>query len=88
MNEAEVIEIGREAILVMLQMTMPLMVISLVVGVIISLFQAMTQIQEQTITFAPKLLVMFVALLVLLPFMINSIVNFTERLMDRIATIN
>lgn len=88
MNEAEVIEIGREAILVMLQMTMPLMVISLIVGVVISLFQAMTQIQEQTITFAPKLLVMFVALLALLPFMINSITNFTERLMDRIASIN
>lgn len=88
MNEAEVIEIGREAILVMLKMTMPLMLISLIVGVVISLFQAMTQIQEQTITFAPKLLVMFVALLVLLPFMINAITSFTERLMDRISSIN
>lgn len=88
MNEAEVIEIGRESILVMLQMTLPLMVISLLVGVIISLFQAMTQIQEQTITFAPKLVVMFVALLVLLPYMISSITTFTERLMDRIASIS
>ncbi|MCX8500120.1 MAG: flagellar biosynthetic protein FliQ, partial [Alphaproteobacteria bacterium] len=61
MNEAEVIDIGRQAIIVLLQISLPMLVISLLVGIVISLFQAMTQIQEQTLTFAPKLVVMLVA---------------------------
>lgn len=87
MNESETIEIAREAIIVLLQMTVPLMAVSLIVGLVISLFQALTQIQEQTITFAPKIIIMFVALLVLLPFMISSLSTFTERLMDRIISL-
>jgi flagellar biosynthetic protein FliQ len=87
MNEADTVEIAREAILVMLQVAGPLMIISLVVGIAISLFQALTQIQEVTLTFVPKIVVMFVALLVLLPFMLSSLSNFTERLMDRIISL-
>jgi len=63
------------------------MVISLVVGLVISLFQALTQIQEQTLTFVPKIVVMFVSLLVLLPFMLSTLITFTERLVDRIVSI-
>jgi flagellar biosynthesis protein FliQ len=87
MNEADTLEIAREAILVMMQVAGPMMLISLVVGISISLFQAMTQLQEQTLTFAPKIMIMSVALLVLLPFMISSITTFTERLMDRIVSL-
>jgi flagellar biosynthesis protein FliQ len=58
-----------------------------VVGITISLFQAMTQLQEQTLTFAPKIIIMSVALFVLLPFMLSSITSFTERLMDRIVSL-
>ena len=54
MNEAEVIDIGRQAIIVLLQISLPMLAISLLVGIVISLFQAMTQIQEQTLTFAPS----------------------------------
>ena len=87
MSEADTLEIAREAILVMLQVSGPMMLLSLVVGISISLFQAMTQLQEQTLTFAPKIIIMSVALFVLLPFMLSSITSFTERLMDRIISL-
>ena len=87
MNEADTLEIARESILVMLQVAGPMMLLSLVVGIVISLFQAMTQLQEQTLTFAPKIIIMSVALFVLLPFMLSSITTFTERLMDRIVSL-
>jgi flagellar biosynthetic protein FliQ len=87
MNEADLLEITRESILVLLQISGPMMVISLVVGVGISLFQTLTQIQEQTISFVPKIVIMFVSLLVLLPFMIAQLTTFTERIMDRIISI-
>ena len=84
MSEADTVEIAREAILVLLQVSGPLMLISLVVGLVISLFQAVTQIQEMTLTFVPKIVVIFVSLLVLFPFMLSSLSHFYERLMDRI----
>ena len=87
MNEADTLEIVREAILVLLQLAAPLMLLSLVVGLVISLFQTVTQIQEMTLTFVPKIVVLFVALLVLLPFMLSSLSTFTERLMDRIIAL-
>jgi flagellar biosynthetic protein FliQ len=87
MNEADTLEIAREAILVLLQVSLPLMLISLAVGLVISMVQAVTQLQEVTLTFVPKIIVMFVALLVLLPFMLASLTTFTERLMDRIVAL-
>jgi flagellar biosynthesis protein FliQ len=87
MNEADTLEIAREAILVLLQVSGPLMLISLGVGLVISMIQAVTQLQEVTLTFVPKIVVMFVALLVLLPFMLSSLTTFTERVMDRIVSL-
>jgi flagellar biosynthetic protein FliQ len=87
MNEADTLEIAREAILVLLQVSGPLMLISLGVGLVISMIQAVTQLQEVTLTFVPKIVVMFVALLVLLPFMLASLSTFTERMMDRIVAL-
>jgi len=86
-NEASIVELARESIIVLLQVSGPLMLISLVVGLVISLFQALTQIQEQTLTFVPKIVILFVAMLVLLPFMISTLVAFTERLIDRIISL-
>jgi flagellar biosynthetic protein FliQ len=83
-NEADTVEIAREAVLVLLQVSGPLMLISLAVGLLISVFQVVTQINEMTLTFVPKIVVVFVALLVLFPFMLQSLSTFTERLMDRI----
>ncbi len=87
MNETDTVELAREAILVLLQVSGPLMLISLAVGLVISIIQAVTQIQEVTLTFVPKIVVMFVSLLVLLPFMLSALSTFTERVMDKIISL-
>ncbi len=88
MDEALVIEIAREAIIVTIQLIGPPMLIALAVGVVISLFQTVTSINEQTLSFAPKIVIMMVAVLVLLPFMIGTLTSFMERLVDRIVSIS
>jgi flagellar biosynthetic protein FliQ len=85
MDAPEVLEIGREAIWVSIQIGAPVMGVALVVGLAISLVQALTQIQEMTLTFVPKILVIFLSLLIFLPFMLSTLTAFTERLADRIA---
>ena len=86
MNAPEVIDIGREAIYALLKMGGPIMAIALVVGLVVSLFQALTQIQEMTLTFVPKIIVIFLAVLVLLPFMISTLTTFSQGLFERIAS--
>jgi flagellar biosynthetic protein FliQ len=85
-NTAEVVDIGREAIYALLKMGGPIMGIALVVGLIVALFQALTQIQEMTLTFVPKIIVIFLAVLVLLPFMISTLTTFSQGLFERIAS--
>jgi flagellar biosynthetic protein FliQ len=87
MNETETLEIIREAVIVLLQVSGPIMLISLLVGLIISLFQALTQIQEMTLTFVPKIVVVFVSLLLLFPFMLSTMTSFMERMVDRIIAL-
>ena len=69
MTGPEVLDVARDAILTLVLVASPLMLVGLVVGVVISLFQALTQIQEMTLVFVPKILAIFVAMLVALPFM-------------------
>ena len=85
MNEADVLDIARDAIVVTIKVGGPPMVLALIVGLGISLVQALTQIQEMTLTFIPKILVIFVSMLLFMPFMLGTLSDFTERLMDRIA---
>jgi len=85
MDEAALLEVARDAVIVILKIGTPIMLISLIVGLVISLFQALTQIQEATLTFVPKILVVFVSLLLLAPFMLHTLTDFTEQLMQRIA---
>lgn len=87
MNAPEAIEIGREALLVAITIGAPVMLVALTVGLSIALFQALTQIQEMTLTFVPKILVIFLSLIVFLPFMLNTLTGFTERLAQRIANL-
>ena len=87
MNEAEVIEICREAILVMLKVIGPVMLAGLLVGIIVSLIQTVTQIQEMTLSFIPKLLVVFGLTIWLLPYMMATLGGFTHTLTDRIVQI-
>lgn len=85
MSIAEVLDVLQEAFLVMLKISGPILVIALVIGLVISIFQATTQIQEQTLSFVPKLLAIVVTLLILGNFMINTLVAFTEKIFQLIA---
>lgn len=87
MNEAEVIEICRQSIYVMLKLVGPVLLVGLVVGVIVSLFQTMTQIQEATLSFIPKMVIVFLVTIWLLPFMMATLGGFTRSLTDRIVQI-
>jgi flagellar biosynthetic protein FliQ len=81
-NEAAVLEIGREGVWVVLQLAGPIMLAGMLIGLLIALFQALTTIQEMTLTFVPKILVIFVSLILFLPFMITTLVEFSEHLFD------
>ena len=83
MNNTDVLEIGREALTVILMTSSPIMGAGLLIGVIIALFQALTTIQEMTLTFVPKIMVIFAALIIFLPFMMNTVIQFAERMFDR-----
>lgn len=84
MNEAQALDFMRDAILTLLQVTAPIMLVGLVVGLVISLFQALTSIQEMTLTFVPKILIVFFSLVVFLPFMLETMRTFMEGVADKI----
>jgi flagellar biosynthesis protein FliQ len=86
MTPNDAIDIGRDAIVVSLKLGGPIMLLALVVGVVISLFQALTQIQETTLTFVPKIVAILLAMLLLMPFMLTTLTTFTERLFDRVVS--
>jgi flagellar biosynthetic protein FliQ len=85
MNGAEVLDVGRSAIWLTIQLSAPVMIVGLVVGVVIGLFQALTQIQEATLIYAPKILAIFLALLVFLPLMGALMAGFMHQIASRIA---
>ena len=82
MQETDALELGRRAILLALQLSLPILTISMVIGVLISLFQAVTQIQEQTLTFVPKVVVLSLTLIVLGPWILHTLVQFTAGLIS------
>jgi flagellar biosynthetic protein FliQ len=84
MNDVEAIEIGREAILTVLTMSTPIMAVALFVGLLIALFQALTQLQEMTLVFVPKIIVVFGALILFLPFMLATLSTYMNNVADRI----
>lgn len=87
MTPADVIDIGREAIWVLIEVAGPVMMVGLVVGLIISLVQAVTQIQEMTLAFVPKILAIFAALIIFMPFMIATLTGFMNEIAQRIASL-
>ena len=87
MNPIDVLDVSREAVITMLKIASPILAMALVVGLTISLFQALTQVQEMTLSFVPKILVIFMSLLVLMPFMLATLTSFTHGLMDRIVAL-
>src|SRR5829696_2425344 len=84
MTGPEVLDVARDSILTLVLVSAPLMLVGLVVGVVISLFQALTQIQEMTLVFVPKILAIFAAMLIALPFMGDMMQGHMTRLAARI----
>ena len=82
MTETDVIAISRDAIMTMLFIAGPIMALALAVGLFISIVQSITQIQEMTLTFVPKIVVVFLASLFLAPYMLSHLTNFTQRIAD------
>jgi flagellar biosynthetic protein FliQ len=84
MTGAETLDVARDAIWTIVVVSSPLLIVGLVVGVAVSLFQALTQIQEQTLTFVPKILAMFLTILFALPFMADALHSHMMRISSRI----
>ncbi len=88
MDETQFLDFARESVLVMLTVASPVMLIGLVVGLAVAIFQALTSIQEMSLTFVPKILAVFVSLIVLLPFMFETMTKYMEGIVDRIVGIS
>ena len=84
MTSQMVVAIGREALSVTLMIAGPMLLFGLVVGLLVSIFQAITQIHEMTLTFVPKILAVALALLIFLPWMINVATDFARHMFDLI----
>lgn len=82
MTEAQVLEVGRQALWVLIQIALPVLVFGMVVGILVSLFQAVTQIQEVTLTFVPKIVAVAVALVIFGPWMLATMVAFMVKLLS------
>ena len=87
MEPTEIIDITREGIYVLMLISAPVMITALVVGLIVSLFQALTQIQEATLTFVPKVVSMLLVLAITLPFMLRELTEYTHKLTEKIVHI-
>ena len=87
MNQTAVLEIAQGALWVVLLTAGPIMMAGLLIGLIIALFQALTTIQEMTLTFVPKIIIIFVAIVIFLPFMMTTVIEFSLTLFDRIAVV-
>ncbi|HZL31733.1 MAG TPA: flagellar biosynthesis protein FliQ [Pseudolabrys sp.] len=86
MTGPEVLDVARDAIYTLIVVSAPVMLVGLAVGVVISLFQALTQIQEMTLAFVPKILAIFVSLLIALPFMAEKLHAEMIRIAARIIS--
>lgn len=87
MNEQAVLELAKNAMLVAMQVSMPMLLASLVVGTVIGILMAATQVQEFTLTFVPKLLAMGLVMLLAGPWMLRSLVIFAQAIFHTIPTV-
>ena len=85
MTGAAILDIARDGIVTFLKVGAPLMLVALMVGFVVSLLQALTQIQEQTLIFVPKILAVFAAMILMLPFMSDALAGYMTRIAARIA---
>lgn len=87
MDQAVVMEIASRAMWLTLQVSLPILVVSLVVGLLVSIFQAVTQLQEPTLSFIPKILAVVLVIVLAGPWMLNSLLSFTTQLFAGISEI-
>jgi len=87
LDAVQILELGRESIMLFLKITAPIMIVALVVGLMISLMQALTQIQEATLSFVPKIIAICACIIFMMPYMSNQLKLFTERLGEQIAEV-
>jgi flagellar biosynthetic protein FliQ len=80
MDETLALEIGTKSIFLLIKISLPLMLVALVVGLAVSLFQALTQIQEMTLSFVPKIIAIFISLILFMPYIGSSLRDFSEEL--------
>ena len=86
MKDGEIIETAQQAMLITMQISAPVLLVGLVVGVAIALIQALTQIQEITLVFVPKIMAIFLSMFIFLPWMLNILVVFMEALAERMIS--
>lgn len=86
MKDAEIIETAQQAMLITMQISAPVLLVGLIVGVAIALIQALTQIQEITLVFVPKIMAIFFSMFIFLPWMLNILVVFMQTLAERIIS--
>lgn len=84
MTDAGVLDLAQRALMVAVMVSTPILGVGLVVGLIVSIFQAATQIQEMTLTFVPKILAMIASLVIFGPWMLTSLINFTTKLLTNL----
>lgn len=87
MDAAMVVDIGRNALWITLLVSGPLLIVGLLVGLVIGIFQAVTQIHEMTLTFIPKILAMILVFIFLAPWMLLKLVEYTSELFNLITTV-
>lgn len=86
MTGPEVMDVAREGLWVLIKVSAPIMIVGLVVGVVIALFQALTQIQEMTLVFVPKIIAIFLAIMIAMPFLGQTIGTYARFLMEKAIT--
>ncbi len=87
MTPTDVVDVAREAIWVLLAVASPVMLVALGVGLVVALIQALTQVQEMTLAFVPKILAIFLSLILFFPFMITSMIDLMEQITQRISAL-
>lgn len=86
MTDEFIVDLCRRAVQITLMMAGPMLLAGMVIGLIVSVFQATTQINEQTLTFIPKIIAVFITLLIMTPWMIHNLTSFTSEIFTTIAT--
>lgn len=86
MTDATVVSLARDAVLTILLVAGPALLLGMLVGLLVSIFQATTQIQEQTLTFIPKIVAVLVSIVIFGPWMIRQLVDFADRLLSNLPS--